>query len=150
MGVNSSSLFLNDMARGGSSCTVGAMSNRPKKRKGGRHTAPLSENEEDAFNDFVRRFRRETLPKMKKSSYVMSLLPNRDGVDVKFAVELGMAIMLDKPIVAVVQPGVPVPRRLRLVVDDVLELAADLDSEAGRDELVEKLSAFHERMDSDD
>jgi hypothetical protein len=44
---------------------------------------------------------------------------------VKFAVELGFSIMLDKPIIAVIAPGQQVPARMLRVVDEVLEGPVD-------------------------
>jgi hypothetical protein len=40
---------------------------------------------------------------------------------VKFAVELGFSIMLDKPIIAVVAPGTQVPGKLVAVADEIVE-----------------------------
>jgi nucleoside 2-deoxyribosyltransferase len=93
----------------------------------------------DEWDRFVEHVRRDTLVKMDGSAFVISLLP-RGQVDIKFAVEFGMAIMLDKPIVAIAMPGSKVPARLRLVVDEIIE--ADLDTEDGR----EKIAAAIERL----
>jgi hypothetical protein len=42
-------------------------------------------------------------------------------LDVKFAVELGFMVMLDKPIIAVVSPGSKVPLKLAKVADEIVE-----------------------------
>lgn len=115
------------------------MSNKPRKR---RRTGPLTPDEEDAYNDYVRHFRRNVLPKMNDSTFVMSLIPDRSGVDVKFATELGMAIMLDKPIFAVVPPGRAVPRGLRAVAAKVVELDVDIDTTDGQAVVAEQISKF--------
>jgi len=42
------------------------------------------------------------------------------SVDIKFAVELGLMIMLDKPIIMVIQPNQVLPEKLRRVADDIV------------------------------
>lgn len=96
------------------------------------------------WEEFAAYQRSHTVKAMESSAYVMSLIPSADKVDVKFAVELGMAIMMDKPIIAMVQPGIPVPARLRKVVDAII--VADLDTEAGRQQATRQLKEFTARF----
>lgn len=100
----------------------------------------MSPEEKEAWDDFVKHTRESTMESMFESSMVMSLVPtSEDKVDVKFAVELGMAIMMNKPIVAVAQPGTPIPPKLRQIADRIIELSDDLDTSEGRDELAKVL-----------
>lgn len=115
-----------------------AVSNKPRKR---RPTGPLSRSEEDAYNDYVRHFRRNVLPKMQNSTFVTSLLPDSGGLDVKFATEFGAAIMLGKPILAIAAPGRPVPEGVRKVAT-VLETDADIDTPEGAAQISEMLGKF--------
>jgi hypothetical protein len=89
----------------------------------------LTPDERDAFDEFAEHFRRDALHKIDSSAFVMQLVP-RGEVDVKFALELGASIMLDKPMLAVVMPGAHVPARLRRCVDVIIE--ADLDTTEGQ------------------
>lgn len=107
----------------------------------------LSRADEDAYNDYVRHFRRNVLPKMQESTFVSSFLPDADGVDVKFATELGMAIMLDKPIFAIAAPGRPVPAGVRKVAGKILVMEADIDTTEGAAELAEAMKAYLETFD---
>jgi hypothetical protein len=84
------------------------------------------------WDRFVNHVRRETVAKMTDSAFVISLVP-RGEPDVKFAVELGLAIMLDKPILAIALPGAVLPERLRRVADEIV--VADVDLEAGREKV---------------
>lgn len=68
----------------------------------------------------------EVVPKMEASSVTVSLLPESGRGDVKFWVELGASIMLNKPIIAVVVGDGEVPERLVRVADEVVRLS-DLD-----------------------
>ena len=99
----------------------------------------LSPRDRAEWDDFVDGVRRDALAKISDSAFVMSLVPRGD-TDIKFEVELGLAIMLDKPILAVVLPGAAVPERLRRVADEIVE--ADIDLEAGR----RAIGAAMERM----
>ncbi|GJJ23718.1 hypothetical protein [Mycolicibacterium mageritense] len=76
------------------------------------------------WHDYARRVRTELIPKLRDSAASISLVP-RGVTDVKFAVELGLSIMLDKPIIAVVPPGARVPAKLVAVADVIVE--GDLD-----------------------
>lgn len=90
------------------------------------------------WQDFVADVTEGLVPKMRGSAYVCSVVPD-GGTDVKFAVQLGMSIMMDKPIIAIVRPGTSVPPKLTLIADRILE--ADLSSEAGAANLMPRLDA---------
>ena len=55
------------------------------------------------------------------SAATVSLVPSAESVDAKFAVELGLSIMLDKPLILVVAPGTRIPDRLVRVADAIVE-----------------------------
>jgi hypothetical protein len=76
------------------------------------------------FQDYARHVRDELIPRLDQSALSISLVPEGIG-DVKFAVELGLSIMMDKPIIAVVTPGVQVPQKLALVADEIIEGGLD-------------------------
>jgi hypothetical protein len=79
----------------------------------------------------------EMVPKLTDSAVALSIVPPGDG-DVKYWVELGASIMLDKPIIVVAAPDRVIPVRLRRVADAVV--IADLETDAGRQELAERLA----------
>lgn len=96
------------------------------------------------WDKFVAYQHEHTVKAMEESAYVMSLVPDKDKVDVKFAVELGLAIMLDKKIIALAQPGTTVPKRLRKVADAII--IADLDTEEGREQVHAQLRQAMARL----
>lgn len=104
----------------------------------------LSDDERAGWDDFVEHVRRDTLQKMSDSAFVASFVPRGDEVDVKFAVELGLSIMLDKPVLAIVLPGAKVPERLRRAADEIVE--ADVDLEEGRRAIMEAMERMQERL----
>jgi nucleoside 2-deoxyribosyltransferase len=69
---------------------------------------------------YAERVRRELIPMINDSAVTLSLVPS-GKTDVKFAIELGFMIMLDKPIIAVVTPGTKVPAKLIAVADEIVE-----------------------------
>lgn len=78
----------------------------------------------DPWNDpdwkaFASRVSEDLYPMLANSAMTVSIAP--EEADVKFAVELGFSIMLDKPLVIVVPPGRTVPNRLRKIADAVVE-----------------------------
>jgi nucleoside 2-deoxyribosyltransferase len=104
----------------------------------------LSPSERRDWDQWVASVRAGTVKQMAGSAFVASLVPDDGEVDIKFAVELGLAIMLGKPIVAIAVAGRPVPGKLREVADEVIEVS-DMDTDAGRDELQAKLVPLIER-----
>jgi len=83
------------------------------------HDDPFWGEEWDAYADHVLN---EMLPKLKDSAYVMQLVPEDGRGDVKFWVELGASIMLDKPVMAVVFERAEVPEKLKLVADLIVRV----------------------------
>lgn len=83
------------------------------------------------WRDYVQRVRTELIPKLEQSAATVSLVPSGE-TDVKFAVELGLSIMLDKPIIAVIPPGTHVPAKLATVADRIVEGDLDDPTLAGR------------------
>lgn len=87
-------------------------------------------NDDPEFKAWTEQVRTELVPMIEGSELIVSICPVAESVDVKFAVELGLSIMLDKPIIVAVPPGVPVPDRLVRVADEIVELTA-MDAESG-------------------
>ena len=90
---------------------------------------------------WVRHVIDDMVPKLESSAVSISLVPEDGEGDVKFWVELGASIMLDKPILAVVLGGRRIPARLERVADEIVVLPAGVDP-AGSQEL----AAAVERM----
>lgn len=99
----------------------------------------LTPRERREWDRFVTHVREGTVKGMMQSAFVMSLVPE-DEPDVKFAVELGLAIMLGKPILALVIPGRRIPPKLRQVADAVI--VADVDTEEGQRHIAQRLREF--------
>jgi hypothetical protein len=94
-------------------------------------------SDDRAFQEFVDAVRVGAVDKIAGSAAFVSLVPEGE-VDIKFAVELGLAIWYGKPIVAVVMPGREIPSGLRRVAHRVVE--CDIDTQAGQEKFHEALA----------
>ena len=65
--------------------------------------------------------RTNLIPKVQGSSLTAIIAP-RNGPDIKFSVELGLAIMLDKPLILICEPEQVIPEKLRAIADAVVEV----------------------------
>lgn len=97
------------------------------------------------FRRFAKHVRTELADMIGKSKVVVSIVPE-GTIDAKFAVELGASVMLDKPIIALVQPGTKIPEKLARVVDRFVEVR-DPASEESREHLMEALQEVLAEMD---
>ena len=73
------------------------------------------------FKALEARVHAHVLPMIRKSAMTMTVVPKGE-TDIKFAVELGLSIMLDKPLVLVIRPGMKIPDKLRAIADEVIEI----------------------------
>ena len=95
--------------------------------------------EDPEWVEWATRVSNDVVPMILKSAISLSLVP-KGKADIKFAVELGLCIMMDKPIIAVVQPGTKVPAKLIAVCDEIIE--ASLDEE----DFTERMAAAIKRV----
>lgn len=75
-------------------------------------------------DEWVKHVLDELVPMVAESACTMSIVPDTE-LDVKFAVELGISIMLDKPLILVVFPGRIIPDHLRRAADEIVEFDID-------------------------
>lgn len=107
-------------------------------------TDSLTPSERNAWDKFVNSAARELVQALDRCSVVMSLVP-AGPPDIKFCVELGASIMMGKPVIALAVAGAPVPEKLRLVADAVLEVAS-LETDAGKAELTRQITPVLEKL----
>lgn len=84
----------------------------------------------NSFEEFEQNVRENLIPKIQDSNIFVSIVPNPENIDIKFAIELGIAIMLNKPIIAAIKPGVKIPEKLSRVVDRFVELSDNINNVA--------------------
>jgi len=85
-----------------------------------------SSDDSDGFKRWADDIRRRLIPKMRGSETVLMLAPDLEAdFDVQFAVQIGAAILLEKPLILVVHTGRVIPPKLRAIADKVIDV--DLD-----------------------
>ncbi|MBO0864835.1 MAG: hypothetical protein J2P16_07180 [Mycobacterium sp.] len=93
-------------------------------------------SESPEWHAYADRVLNELLP-MIESTAVTAQLVTASPPDVKIAVELGMSILLDKPLVLVVYPGATVPDHLMRAADALVEVGPDGLTEKVRDRIAD-------------
>lgn len=107
-------------------------------------TDNLTPREKIAWERFVISASTEMVQALDRCALVMSTVP-AGPPDIKFCVELGAAVMMGKPVVALAIAGAPVPEKLRLIADAVIEVSS-LETEDGKAELTRQLSPVLEKL----
>jgi hypothetical protein len=78
--------------------------------------------EDPEFKRYAAHVRDEVLPMMRRSHSGICRVPADAGdPSIQMATELGLMIMMDMPIIAVVEPGAQVPDKFVLVADEIVE-----------------------------
>jgi hypothetical protein len=97
-------------------------------------TEGMSAKDRADWEAWVAHVREDTVKKMDRSAFVLQLAPpNEVEPDVEFAVQIGLSILMDKPILIVIPPGrIPNDRLVRMA-DRVV--VADIDTAEGQAEL---------------
>jgi hypothetical protein len=70
---------------------------------------------------YLEHFRHSVLPHIADSAVVLTIQP-RGLPDTKICLEIGAALLLDKPLLVISMRGNTVPARLRLAADEVVEI----------------------------
>lgn len=97
-------------------------------------------NEE--WQEFVNDVRENVIKQMADSALVTTINPGDREPDVKLAVETGMAILLDKPMVLLAHADDPIPPALERAAYAVVRYTGDLDTEEGKQEVFDQLEPY--------
>lgn len=95
--------------------------------------------EDPEARDFLAEAEANLAPKVADSHVTLAIWDGK--VDPKIAIEMGYMVLLDKPIIAVVRPGVKVPAKLAKVVDRFVECDDPRDPKC-REALMRALNEF--------
>jgi hypothetical protein len=80
----------------------------------------------DGFRSWTDDMRKRLIPKMRDSASVLMIAPRMEGkFDIEFALQIGAAVMLEKPLILLVDRNRNIPPKLRALADRIIEL--DLD-----------------------
>lgn len=98
------------------------------------------------YQSWEKHVRDFVVPVLEETAVTITLIP-RGQTDIKFAVELGLSIMMDKPIIALVQPGMSIPSGLAAVAAEIVEVDIAKDPEGAQRSITE---AFGRVMHTDE
>lgn len=87
--------------------------------------------EDPEYQSWEKHVREAVVPVLEGAAVSITLIP-RGRTDVKFAVELGLSIMMDKPIIALVQPGMSIPSGLAAVAAEIVEVDIARDPDGAK------------------
>lgn len=73
-----------------------------------------------AMGEFLKSADQVLVPKMQSAGVMILLAPGDGAVDTKFAVELGLAVMLEKPIILMLIEGRDAPRKVKDLADEIV------------------------------
>ena len=109
----------------------------------------LTPEEQEQWQEWVEHVRVDVLDQMIESAMVISIFP-RDprNLDIKYALELGMSIMLEKPIILVVMSGTKLPKKLEALADAVI-VTDGIDDEKGQVVLKAAIDETLRNLDED-
>jgi hypothetical protein len=89
-------------------------------------------------------------PKMADSTLVTQIVPREGDYsegDVKFWVELGACIMMNKPVVAIAETGQVLPPKLELIADEIVYIdPGDLVSQESADRIKAGMERLVDRL----
>lgn len=89
----------------------------------------------DLLDDYLEHARLKMFPMMKKSQISLTIL--KGDPDPKLCLELGAALLFEKPLIILAIKGYPIPEALRRVADRVVEV--DELNEAAKKKLSEAI-----------
>jgi len=110
---------------------------------------PTDPWQDPEVKQWMRHVRRKLIPKISGSAVTISIVPNGQP-DVKYAVELGMCIMLNKPILLFARTDTVIPERLRRVADEIIISDLDPDSRAEQEYVAQRVAEFMEKFGPQD
>lgn len=88
---------------------------------------------------------KDMVPAMAESAFVISITPTSGEGDVKYWVELGAAVMKDKPLLVVVLPGTVLPKKLIAIADEIVYLPEGINP-TGSTKLMEAINRISEKL----
>lgn len=91
-------------------------------------------------NRYFKHFEDEVLPSIEKSAFVFAIASEKP--DAKMCLEIGAAVLLDKPIIIIIHDGVTVPANLKRLSASIVEMTGNVSDVANRDKLNVAMSSL--------
>jgi hypothetical protein len=76
----------------------------------------------EEYKNWADEMRATLIPQMRESASILMIAPRMDTkFDINFALQIGSAILLEKPLILLVQVGRDIPPKLRAIADRIIE-----------------------------
>jgi hypothetical protein len=108
-----------------------------RRRRGGE----LISTGDPRWRQFEADVRKNLIPQMRDSANVLMIAPDiSSDFDVRFALQIGASVLLEKPLVLVVDGDRTVPPKLERIADRIIR--ADLSTPFGRQQVEREMHQF--------
>jgi len=92
---------------------------------------------DNALEHFIQLAHKELVPKMQDSQFVVAIAPGEGDYDLHAAIEIGLCILMGKPLIVLAPDGRVHPEKLLRIADHVIR--GDMETEAGRAAMFERM-----------
>lgn len=83
-----------------------------------------------ALKEMARIAEESIIPQMRKSAFVLAYADSEINVDVWMALQIGFAVMFEKPLIVMTKEDYELPPRLVAIADEVVRVKSPKDAEA--------------------
>jgi hypothetical protein len=101
------------------------------------------------FKRWAGTMRERLIPKMRDSAHILMIAPNMaEKFDIEFALQIGAAILLEKPLILLVDRTRTIPPKLRAIADRIIETDLDnvtMDSDSIQKQLAQAFKDFEKQ-----
>lgn len=98
-----------------------------------------------AWADYSQQFRTTIVPQLLSSSIMLAIFDGSAEPPIQAATEIGLMLLLGKPLLVVHPPGVPLPAGLARAADEIVE--ADPTTDLGQVALTAAIGRMNARLD---
>ena len=100
---------------------------------------------ESALREMARIAEESIVPQMRKSAFVIAYADGALPVDVWMALQIGFAVMFEKPLIVMATEGFAVPPRLAAIADEVVKVPS-LKDPGARDQVRAAIGRVPEKL----
>lgn len=98
-----------------------------------------------AWADYDEKFRKRTMSHLLSSHIMLAVYDGSEPPPVQAATEIGMMLLMGKPLMLVVLPGIAMPAGLMRAADEIVE--ADPATDEGQSEITAAIERMTARLD---
>jgi hypothetical protein len=102
--------------------TIAGVLGRPARAEGDGMSKRKNPYDDDGFRRWADDMRKRLIPKMADSASILMIAPRMESeFDIEFALQIGASILLEKPLILLVDRTRTIPPKLRAIADRIIE-----------------------------